>query len=81
MAGPHQPTVACSTGKDLCVKPLWFVTTSMTQLMLTDPPPLLGPTQTTPVGTIPISSRVSNLELMATWSLPRPMIWRGQERP
>ena len=80
MAGPHQPTVACSTGKDLCVKPLWF-TTSMTQLMLTDPPPLSGATRTTPVGTIPISSRVSNLELMATWSLPRPMIWRGREGP
>lgn len=47
MAGPHQPTVACGMGKDFCVKPLWFFTASMTQLMLTDPPPLLGPTQTT----------------------------------
>lgn len=34
------------------------------------------PTPTKPTGDSPISSLVSNLELMATWSLPRPMIWR-----
>lgn len=32
-----------------------------------------------PTSSIPISSRVSNLELMATWSLPRPMICGEQE--
>lgn len=38
----------------------------------------LRPTPTKPTGDSPISSLVSNLELIATWSLPRPMIWKSQ---
>lgn len=38
----------------------------------------LRPTQPKPTGDSPISSLVSNLELIATWSLPRPMIWKNQ---
>lgn len=38
----------------------------------------LRPTPTKPTGDSPISSLVSNLELIATWSLPRPMIWKNQ---
>lgn len=37
------------------------------------------PAATVGVGSLPMSSRVSNLELIATWSLPRPMIWGEQE--
>lgn len=38
----------------------------------------LRPTPTKPTGDSPIFSLVSNLELIATWSLPRPMIWKSQ---
>lgn len=40
----------------------------------------LRPTPTKPTGDSPMSSLVSNLELIATWSLPRPMICKSQAK-